>query len=222
MKKCSKCGVVKALSEFFKRNDRPCGVQPKCKQCQTILARTWDAAHREYLAEKLRIARAADPERFKKYGAEWRRLNPERLKANKKRSYNRPEVKRNALATAKKWRIENKERDDENHARWRTNNPERLSVLTARANKKWRASHPAVLRELEAARKRAKHANLPWAEKDKMLVVYQKAREWGMEVDHIVPLKNELVCGLHVWHNLQLLDRNLNRAKRNHSWPDMP
>lgn len=36
-----------------------------------------------------------------------------------------------------------------------------------------------------------------------------------MEVDHIIPLNNELVCGLHVWENLQLLSVGQNRAKGN-------
>jgi 5-methylcytosine-specific restriction endonuclease McrA len=42
------------------------------------------------------------------------------------------------------------------------------------------------------------------------------------EVDHIVPLKSPLVCGLHVEHNLQVIPATQNRRKHNRVWPDMP
>ena len=35
------------------------------------------------------------------------------------------------------------------------------------------------------------------------------------EIDHIVPLQNEQVCGLHTEHNLQVLSRTANRRKAN-------
>lgn len=35
------------------------------------------------------------------------------------------------------------------------------------------------------------------------------------EVDHIIPLKNKIVCGLHYWVNLQLIPQTENRRKSN-------
>lgn len=64
-----------------------------------------------------------------------------------------------------------------------------------------------------------------WAELDRIAIVYQKRDElnesWNKEgiskfvVDHIIPLnpKDQSVCGLHVWYNLQLLERTLNSQK---------
>ncbi len=61
-----------------------------------------------------------------------------------------------------------------------------------------------------------------WADFEKISLVYEKARALGWEVDHVVPLNSPIVCGLHVWENLQLLDRGLNAEKSNKAWPDQP
>lgn len=61
-----------------------------------------------------------------------------------------------------------------------------------------------------------------WFDKEKVDFIYKKARLLSMEVDHIVPLLSDIVCGLHTWENLQLLEMKLNRSKSNKTWPDMP
>ncbi len=48
------------------------------------------------------------------------------------------------------------------------------------------------------------------------------AHERGLEVDHIVPLKSDLVCGLHVPWNLQAICRQDHNKKGNLWWPDSP
>ena len=64
-------------------------------------------------------------------------------------------------------------------------------------------------------------ASPPWSEKEQIALLYAKAK-WlgsltGLEyhVDHVVPLNNKKVCGLHVWANLQILEKTVNIKKSN-------
>jgi hypothetical protein len=68
---------------------------------------------------------------------------------------------------------------------------------------------------------RTKKATPSWGDFDKIKQIYLEAvrltETTGIkyEVDHIVPLTNKLVCGLHVEYNLQIIPFNENRKKSN-------
>lgn len=67
-------------------------------------------------------------------------------------------------------------------------------------------------------------ATPPWLTQemaDQMKAIYDSAAP-SQHVDHIVPLKNDLVCGLHVPWNLQLMDAKKNMQKGNTWWKDHP
>lgn len=75
----------------------------------------------------------------------------------------------------------------------------------------------------KSARRRSSklHATPSWSEKELIKQLYQAAlylkRLTGIkwDIDHEVPLKNSLVCGLHVYQNLQLLPHVDNVKKSN-------
>jgi 5-methylcytosine-specific restriction endonuclease McrA len=60
-----------------------------------------------------------------------------------------------------------------------------------------------------------------WANKSKIKELYSTAKELTKktgikhEVDHIIPKRHPLVCGLHVEHNLRIITRTENNQKTN-------
>lgn len=98
-------------------------------------------------------------------------------------------------------------------------------------NKAWRQANAERLREYylspkgrakSAARNAARvKATVHWADKAAIAAIYRECVEISLRtgtphhVDHIVPLRNKRVCGLHLPVNLQILTQEENYMKRN-------
>lgn len=79
----------------------------------------------------------------------------------------------------------------------------------------YRLANPEQHKEYSATYAATKLGATPkWANLDKIKEIYKNCPD-GMHVDHIIPLRGELVCGLHVENNLQYLSPNQNRIKSN-------
>lgn len=195
-KRCSKCGETKDLSMFYKdANPRNrTGRQSRCKECSIAGAAEYARNHKEWASEQRRKYRQRHPETVRRIDIEKRLKKPELYRA----------------LSAKNQRI------------YRKRHPGIGLKGNAERLRRWRKLHPEREASTQAARRVLFKAIPAWGDKALIEVVYAKAKVYGFEVDHIVPLKHQLVCGLHVWANLQLLDRNLNRTKKNRIWPDMP
>ena len=110
-------------------------------------------------------------------------------------------------------------------ARLRATNPEPLRASL----RKWKKNNPHKVRADGMRRIATKlNATPKWANKFFIEEIYDLAQRrtkvmgYPWHVDHIVPLRSKIVCGLHVENNLQVIPANLNQSKNNRHWPDMP
>lgn len=111
----------------------------------------------------------------------------------------------------------------ESDVKWRAKNPERAKEFDAAKSRRWRARNKGVVREITRRHQFTQSQATPaWADMDAIRRVYIEGKKRDLEVDHIVPINSEIVCGLHVHANLQLLDGLLNKSKGNKQWPDAP
>ena len=140
--------------------------------------------------EKKEKAKAAQ----RKLAYEWAERNPEKRKKS-----------------ARDYADRNKEKISEYSKEWsRKNRDKRRTYLSDYRAKQFNASvewdvelSDLVLREAHhLARAREEHTGIKW------------------HVDHIIPLKSKIVCGLHVWTNWQVIPATVNQSKQNKVVPD--
>lgn len=203
-KLCKTCGEIKNPTEFHSNKKNRDGLSYTCKPCATKRACEWQkknperrraisAKHYENNVDKLKELRTADKESAVKRADKWRRDNPDRH-----------------LASVKRRRQSNRERFRKYGSDWQKSNPGKVNANTVKY------------------RSRKRNAVPKWASLDKIREFYINAKLISefegspYEVDHIVPLKSELVCGLHCESNLQILPKLENIIKSNNFWPDMP
>ncbi len=122
-----------------------------------------------------------------------------------------------------------REAESQRNRAYRKANAERLAPLHREKAARRRKQTPELVNAVNKARKAAQRNAIPaWADRKQISAIYRKAKELSaalgveLQVDHVVPLRSKLVCGLHTPDNLQLLAADLNHAKRHWSWPDMP
>ncbi len=193
VKNCKSCEIEKSLADFHNDKRAKDGKQSNCKTCAN--------------------AKSSD----------WAKNNIERHKLKCATYYKDNKEKLDLLN--KNWVADNSERRKQICKNYSLRNSDAIASV----GKNWASANRVRLRIRDASRRALKVKSTPiWANEIEIKNVYEKAaeltRDSGIkhEVDHIVPLKSKLVCGLHNEFNLQALTLKANRSKHNRHWPNMP
>ena len=237
MKTCRGCGQQKSLADFHKDAGFSDGHKARCKSCAKITTRKRYLDNREFYKRKSREYSADNRERYRICNKQWREKNRAYDSARKKK-WNE-ENKERVLAARNMWRLKNKEQVNATYRVWLTANREHRQAYEAKrqiSNRKhnrelqrirYRTNpNPAIFHV--AQRRAMKYRAAPaWANRFFIEEIYDLARlrtkltgfKW--HVDHVVPLKSPIVCGLHWEGNLKVIPATENIKKKNHLLPSV-
>ena len=135
------------------------------------------------------------------------------------------ERRKQKAEVSRNWRLANPGKQARSSRAWRLANPGRDAAYGA----EYKKQNPDKSAASTARRRATKAQATPlWADKEAMNKIYTEAQACSSmtgvlcHVDHIVPPKSKIVCGLHCEDNLQILPGGDNVSKGNRHWPDMP
>jgi hypothetical protein len=119
------------------------------------------------------------------------------------------ENKNYLLIKAKEWSKNNREKHLAKYKRYREKHLEKCKEK----DKNYAINNKAIVNAKCAKRRAMKlNATPKWVDMKEIKLIYINCPE-GLAVDHIVPLINDKVCGLHVPWNLQYLTKEENSSK---------
>ena len=220
---CSKCLLEKKIENFAKRKDSPDGYRKQCRECRKGVIKQYRKNNKKKLYTYSKIYYEENKEKIDKYKKEYNTTNKEKMeKVRKKYVKNNKEklslrrneyYKRNKVQhnnASKLYYKENKNKMCQINKLWYESNKERakeLHKLNYIENKTDYIARTAKRRAIKIK------ATLNGYDSE-IKEIYTNCPE-GCHIDHIIPLNNPIVCGLHVPWNLQYLTAEENLSKSN-------
>jgi len=149
---------------------------------------------------------------------EWQKRNKEkaRIRSERWRDHHFPNRVIGGIKAAPEEIRINRRRDS--RKKWVENNKEKMAECRMRWNEKNKTKVLCKTRAYQAAKR---HAVPLWADLEDIEKIYAIARQMSeqtgikYEVDHIIPLVSDVVCGLHCSRNLRIIPMLENRLKGN-------
>jgi len=166
------------------------------------------------ILEKSQKWRSNNRHYHEKYNHEYRENNKEQLSDDQKKRYRQLKTINPDVF---------KEKDRKNHKTYRTKHLNKIRAM----NKQYRTINSGIINAKTAKRRAIKMQATPtWSDIQKIREIYQDCQDINIMnkliggtnkfvVDHIIPLKNNLVCGLHVPENLRIILESENCMKHN-------
>jgi len=75
---CSKCRIWKHVDDFYRDRNRPDGLYNYCKECWTAYTKSREAYGRTGSAERVRLWREKNPEKWRETKRRYRKRDPEK------------------------------------------------------------------------------------------------------------------------------------------------
>lgn len=148
-KKCSKCGEVKVVAEFYKDRGKGDGLHCYCKSCDRASSRDWQKNNPEKERVRLKRWKTENKDRVQEHGRVYYKKNQEKKRVYAKRYRDdNPEYVRKERMRQKRYREENSGYVRAEHKRWRKANPVKVRAKDQR-RRTAKKGLPATLSEKE-------------------------------------------------------------------------
>lgn len=186
------------------------------REKQRAYMASYYAVNKERMSADAAARYRADPASYKARAIKWVKENPARRhEITDKWRKEHPEI---YVASARRGYIKHRPKRIAECKEYRQNNGPKMRALNAA----WHEKNPeANAHHVGLRRTRKLQAQPLWADVDAIRAIYKeaarlkKATGLAFHVDHVIPLKHPLVCGLHVHTNLRVIPAADNMSKGN-------